>query len=277
MNQGFRRSRSLSESLESYSHLLDSISSSEAKRMLTSSKSTRNHYLESKGLTRLAEYIVITDDTSASHAADKIAVDGDVKSAVHESSCNEAAGGSENPVLPEEHSNDERGVSASIEADLCIAPLPSEVAGVSEECTAATCDDEQVLSSAEINDIPEEHAETCDDDLIHSSTEDDSCTLLRLLQSEDANIAEQHATPSDDQTLSCTAQPSEDISIAGENAMISKDDQIRSFEGTCCVPDPNQDTEDELNLGCEQETESPTSVLDVAFSDHTMLDGEIFT
>jgi hypothetical protein len=289
VNQGFRRSRSLSESLESYSHLLDSISSSESKRVLTSSRSTRNHSLESKGLARLAEYLVIPEDASALHALDKFDVDGDVKSAVDESSCSEvAAGGSENTEVPEELSSEEkRGVEASTEADLCIAPLPLEVVDVSEEHAAATCDDDLVMSSTEANmctdpsasgaDIPEQHAISCDDeDGIHSSTEADSCTLLGLLQSEDIDIAEQYTTVYDDQIKSCTAQPSEGTNVAEEHPMISNDNHIQSFEGTCCVPDPNQDSQDELNLGCEQETESPTSVLDVAFSDHTMLDGEIF-
>ncbi|KAM0875549.1 hypothetical protein ACQ4PT_036722 [Festuca glaucescens] len=284
VNQGFRRSRSLSESLESYSHLLDSISSSESKRVLTSSRSTRNHSLESKGLARLAEYLVIPEDASPLHGSDKIVVDGDVKSAVDESSCSEVAGDSENTELPKELLSDEkRGVAASTEADLCIAPLPSEVVDVSEEHTAATCDDDQVLSSTEANmytdpstlgaDMPEQQAITCDDeDVIHSSTEADSCTLLGLLRSEDTDIAGQHATVYDGQIKSCTAQPSEDTSVAEEHPMILKDNHIQSIEGTCCVPDPNQDSQDELNLGCEQETESPTSVLDVAFSDHAMLD-----
>ncbi|XP_047060347.1 uncharacterized protein LOC124667061 [Lolium rigidum] len=282
-NQSFRRSRSLSESLESYSHLLDSISSGESKR-LTSSRSTRNHSLESKGLARLAEYLVIPEDALALHASEKIVVDGDVKSAVDESSCSEVAGGSENTKVPEVLSSEEkRGVEASTEADLCIAPLPSEVVDVSEEHAAATCDDDQLLSSTEANmcndpsasgdDITEQQAISCgDEDGIHSSTEADSCTLLGLLRSEESDIAEQHTTVYDDQIKSCTAQPSEDTSVAEEHPMISNDNHIQSFEGTCCVPDPNQDSQDELNLGCEQETESPTSVLDVAFSDHTMMD-----
>ncbi|XP_047054855.1 uncharacterized protein LOC124661040 isoform X2 [Lolium rigidum] len=243
VNQGFRRSRSLSESLESYSHLLDSISSSESKRVLTSSRSTRNHSLESKGLARLAEYLVIPEDASALHALDKFDVDGDVKSAVDESSCSEvAAGGSENTEVPEELSSEEkRGVEASTEADLCIAPLPLEVVDVSEEHAAATCDDDLVISSTEANmctdpsasgaDIPEQHAISCnDEDGIHSSTEADSFTLLGLLQSEDIDIAEQHTTVYDDQIKSCTAQPSEGTNVAEEHPMISNDNHIQSFE-----------------------------------------------
>ena len=274
VNQGFRRSRSLSESLESYSHLLDSISSSEAKRVLTSSKSTREHsnsQLRSKGLSRLAEHLVIPEDAFASHALDKIVVDADVESAVDESSCNnEVAGASENPVLLQCYSGEEKcdAVAASTDAPLC-----SEVVDISEEHAAAACDDDQVLSSAEINDVPK----TCDDDIIHSSTEAES---FGLVQSEDSDIGEQHATPSDDQIQSCTTQPSEDIDSAEEHGVISDDGQIQSFIGTCSIPDPNLDSENELDLGCEQETESPTCVLDEAFSDHsepdTLLDGKNF-
>ncbi|KAM3197579.1 hypothetical protein ACQJBY_072947 [Aegilops geniculata] len=330
-NSGFRRSRSLSESLESYSHLLDSISSSESKRVLTSSKSTRDHSLDgpgagtalqrtsisqlrSKSVVRLAEFLVIPEDTLAPEVPEEIV--GDVNLAVDEASCNEVAGGSENPVSLEELLSECDVVESSTEDNLCIAPLASEVVDVSEEQAplassemvdvseeAATYDDDlEVLSSTQAKlcngpsasevDIPEDHATTCnddDDDLIHWSTGADPCTLLGLLQSEDINIAEQQVTPSDVQIQSCaTAQPSEDIDIAEEPAIISEDNQIQSFDalksvkGTSCVPDPNKDTEDELNLCCEQETESPTSVLDMAFSDHpaasseknhTMLDG----
>ncbi|CAM0879400.1 unnamed protein product [Alopecurus aequalis] len=258
LNHRFRRSHSLSESLESYSHLLDSISSSDAKRVLTSSKSTRdqsNSQVRSKDMTGLAEYLVIPEDAFASHAPDKIVVDGDVRSAVDASSCNnEVAGDSDNPVLPEEYLSEEKhDAVASTEADLCIVPLPSEVVDVSEEYTAATCDDEQVISSTEIDGYLEGHPRTCDDD-------------LSLVQPEYIDNTKRHVTPFDDQR-------SEDISIAGEDAMIANDHQIQSFEGTCCVPDPNQDIEDEFNLGCEQETESPSSVLNVSFLDRTMLDG----
>lgn len=277
LNQGFRRSRSLSESLESYSHLLDSISSSEAKRVLTSSKSTRDHslsgsgetfelqrssssQLRSKGLTRFSEYLAIPEDALASHATDKILVDGDVKFAADESSCNKVVSGSEKPVLLEEYLSDD--AAASTKASFGIAPLSSEVVDISEEHSATACVDDQVVPSTEVSlctdpsrpkvDIPEEHEPT----------------LLTLLQSEDIGIAEQHATPSDDQVQSCTPQPSKDINIAEEHAVISNKDEIQSFEGTCCVPYPNQDSEDDLDLSCEQETESPTSVLDVAFSNH---------
>lgn len=303
-NGGFRRSRSLSESLESYSHLLDSISSSESKRVLTSSKSTRDHSLDgpgavtslqrtsysqlrSKSVVRLAEFLVIPEDTLAPEVAEEIV--GDVKLAVDKGSCSEVAGGSENPVSLEELLSNEKCdvVESSTEADLCIAPLASsEMVDVSEGEAAASDDDLEVLSSTQAKprtdpsasevDIPEEHATSGDNDLLQSPTEADPCSLLSLLQSDDVNIAEQQVTPnSGDQIQSCaTAQPSEDIHITEEHAMISEGNQIQSFDalksvkGTCCVPDPNKDTEDELNLCCEQETESPTSVLDVAFSDH---------
>uniref|UniRef100_A0A3B6UA23 DUF4378 domain-containing protein n=1 Tax=Triticum aestivum TaxID=4565 RepID=A0A3B6UA23_WHEAT len=322
-NSGFRRSRSLSESLESYSHLLDSISSSESKRVLTSSKSTRDHSLDgpvaatalqrisnsqlrSKSVVRLAEFLVIPEDTLASEVSEEVA--GDVKLAVDEASCSEVAGGSENPVSLEELLSECDVMESSTKDNLCIAPLASEVVEVSEEQAplassemvdvseeAATYDDDlEVLSSTQAKlctdpsasevDIPEEHATTCndddDDDLIHSSTGADPCTLLSLLQSEDVDIAEQQVPPSDDQIQSCITQPSEDMDIAEELATISEDNQIHSFDalksvkGTSCAPDPNRDTEDELNLCCEQETESPTSVLDVAFSDHPAASSE---
>ncbi|KAM3346763.1 hypothetical protein ACQJBY_021003 [Aegilops geniculata] len=309
-NSGFRRSRSLSESLESYSHLLDSISSSDSKRVLTSSKSTRDHSLDgpgaaaalqrtsnsqlrSKSVVRLAEFLVIPEDTLAPEVPEEIV--GDVKLAVGGASCNEVAGSSENPVSLEELLSECDVVESSAEANLCIAPLASEVADVSEE-EAAICDDDlEVLSATQVKpcadpsasevDIPEEHATTCDDDddLIHSSTGADACTLLSLLQSEDVDIAEQQVPPSDDQIQACITQPSEDIDIAEEPAIISEDNQIQSFDalksvkGTCCVPDPDRDTEDEFNLCCEQETESPTSVLDVAFSDHPAASSENLT
>ncbi|KAM3197582.1 hypothetical protein ACQJBY_072947 [Aegilops geniculata] len=279
-NSGFRRSRSLSESLESYSHLLDSISSSESKRVLTSSKSTRDHSLDgpgagtalqrtsisqlrSKSVVRLAEFLVIPEDTLAPEVPEEIV--GDVNLAVDEASCNEVAGGSENPVSLEELLSECDVVESSTEDNLCIAPLASEVVDVSEEQAplassemvdvseeAATYDDDlEVLSSTQAKlcngpsasevDIPEDHATTCnddDDDLIHWSTGADPCTLLGLLQSEDINIAEQQVTPSDVQIQSCaTAQPSEDIDIAEEPAIISEDNQIQSFDALKSVKD----------------------------------------
>ncbi|KAF7020931.1 hypothetical protein CFC21_033971 [Triticum aestivum] len=276
-NSGFRRSRSLSESLESYSHLLDSISSSESKRLLTSSKSTRDHSLDglgaatalqrtsisqlrSKSVVRLAEFLVIPEDTLAPEVPEEIV--GDVKLAVDEGSCNEVAGGSEDPVSLEELLSECDVVESSTEDNLCIAPLASEVVDVSEEQAplassemvdvseeAATYDDDlEVLSSTQAKlctdpsasevDIPEEHATTCnDDDLIHSSTGADPCTLLSLLLSADVDIAEQQVPPSDDQIRSCITQPSEDIDIAEELATISEDNQIHSFDSLKSVKD----------------------------------------
>ncbi|XP_044974745.1 uncharacterized protein LOC123442694 isoform X2 [Hordeum vulgare subsp. vulgare] len=266
-NGGFRRSRSLSESLESYSHLLDSISSSESKRVLTSSKSTRDHSLDgpgavtslqrtsysqlrSKSVVRLAEFLVIPEDTLAPEVAEEIV--GDVKLAVDKGSCSEVAGGSENPVSLEELLSNEKCdvVESSTEADLCIAPLASsEMVDVSEGEAAASDDDLEVLSSTQAKprtdpsasevDIPEEHATSGDNDLLQSPTEADPCSLLSLLQSDDVNIAEQQVTPnSGDQIQSCaTAQPSEDIHITEEHAMISEGNQIQSFDALKSVKD----------------------------------------
>ncbi|XP_044347175.1 uncharacterized protein [Triticum aestivum] len=291
-NSGFRRSRSLSESLESYSHLLDSISSSESKRVLTSSKSTRDHSLDgpvaatalqrisnsqlrSKSVVRLAEFLVIPEDTLASEVSEEVA--GDVKLAVDEASCSEVAGGSENPVSLEELLSECDVMESSTKDNLCIAPLASEVVEVSEEQAplassemvdvseeAATYDDDlEVLSSTQAKlctdpsasevDIPEEHATTCndddDDDLIHSSTGADPCTLLSLLQSEDVDIAEQQVPPSDDQIQSCITQPSEDMDIAEELATISEDNQIHSFDALKSVKDhPAASSENHIML-----------------------------
>ncbi|KAM3346762.1 hypothetical protein ACQJBY_021003 [Aegilops geniculata] len=293
-NSGFRRSRSLSESLESYSHLLDSISSSDSKRVLTSSKSTRDHSLDgpgaaaalqrtsnsqlrSKSVVRLAEFLVIPEDTLAPEVPEEIV--GDVKLAVGGASCNEVAGSSENPVSLEELLSECDVVESSAEANLCIAPLASEVADVSEE-EAAICDDDlEVLSATQVKpcadpsasevDIPEEHATTCDDDddLIHSSTGADACTLLSLLQSEDVDIAEQQVPPSDDQIQACITQPSEDIDIAEEPAIISEDNQIQSFDALKSVKDSSlvektahSNEPLDYSVGNDDDLESSTSV-----------------
>src|SRR6185437_9328692 len=98
VSQGFRRSHSLSESLENYSRLLDAISSSESKRILTSSKSTRDHSLDvpsvmtssqrasevefrSLGLGRLDENQT-AEDALAPHAQEKTDVDADANVAM---------------------------------------------------------------------------------------------------------------------------------------------------------------------------------------------------
>ncbi|KAI4968993.1 hypothetical protein ZWY2020_046323 [Hordeum vulgare] len=109
---------------------------------------------------------------------------------------------------------------------------------VSEGEAAASDDDLEVLSSTQAKprtnpsasevDIPEEHATSGDNDLLQSPTEADPCTLLSLLQSDDIDIAEQQVAPnSGDQIQSCAiAQPSEDIHITEEHAMISEGNQI---------------------------------------------------
>ncbi|CAO2204633.1 unnamed protein product [Urochloa humidicola] len=281
VNQGFRRSRSLSESLEDYSRLLDAISSSESKRILTSSKSTRDHSLDAPGimaslqrasevefrsqdLSRQDENLVTAEDALAPHVQEKTDADGDTEVTMDDSSGGLAAGDPEKPALLEEHINDKKGdvaVSAKEYSEYsCIVPSPSEVVDSSEE-QAATCDNnDQVPSSAEVElcaahstseevDILEEHAEICDDAQIYSSAQADSCTALL---SEDANIAEEQ-TPT---------------------SQIPKPPR-----GTSCVPDPSQKFEADISLSCEQESESPISVFDVAFSDdpaspvkHTLLD-----
>ncbi|KAG8053449.1 hypothetical protein GUJ93_ZPchr0001g29851 [Zizania palustris] len=264
VNQGFRRSRSLTESLERYSHLLDSISSSQSKSTLSSSKSTRDHSLdgpaEVTGLQRTfaesrsislvipAENLVIPEDALASHVPQKtVVVNGDVDASMDEVSCDEVADGSENTALLEDYMNDKKCATAlSNDANLCTLPLPSEVLDISEE-RAATCDDEHVHSSKEVDlcaahstseevDVPEEHGTTSDDDHIDSSTEAGMCTII----SEDGNIAEEQTT----------------IPAV-----------LESREGIFCVPDPGQETEAEINLSSEQEADNPMSVLDLTFTD----------
>ncbi|XP_062187977.1 uncharacterized protein LOC133891252 isoform X1 [Phragmites australis] len=272
-NQGFRRSHSLTESLESYSRLLDSIASSDSKRMLTISKSTRDHSLDGPSVmsssqrTSNAEFnenLITSEDALASHVAEKTDV-GDMKVAMGESSSDEVAGGSENPALLQECIHDIKcHVAISTEVDSRTTPSPSEIVDISEE-QVATCDgNDQVFSSTEVDlcgvgstseetDIPEEHAAACDDYQIHS----DSCTAL---PSKDTNIAEEHRTTSHDNQM--------------HSFQISK-----PIEGTFCVPDPSHEIEADISLSCEQENESPMSVLDMAFSDdpaspvkHTPLD-----
>ncbi|PUZ58039.1 hypothetical protein GQ55_5G477700 [Panicum hallii var. hallii] len=217
VSQGFRRSRSLSESLENYSRLLDAISSSESKRILTSSKSTRDHSLDvpsvmtslqrasevefrSQGLGKQDENLVTAEDALTPHAQEKTDIDADANVAMDDSSGDVVAGDSEKPALLEECINGKKfDVAVSAEEDSCIVPSPSEVVDTSEE-QAATCgNNDQVPSSAEVDllaahsmseevDILEEHAETCNDAQIHSSAQADSCTPLL---SEDAKIAEE--------------------------------------------------------------------------------------
>ncbi|CAO2174616.1 unnamed protein product [Urochloa humidicola] len=214
VNQGFRRSSSLSESLENYSRLLDAISSSESKRILTSSKSTRDHPLDgpsvmtSLDLGRQDENLVTAEDALAPHVQEKTDADEDAEVTMDDNSGDVVAGDSENPTLLQECTDDKKGdVVVSAEEDSCIFPSPSEVVDTSEE-QAATCDsNDQVPSSAEVElcaahstsedfDILEEHAETCDDAQMHSSAQADSCTSLL---SEEAIIEEQTPTSQDNQ------------------------------------------------------------------------------
>ncbi|XP_062188044.1 uncharacterized protein LOC133891252 isoform X2 [Phragmites australis] len=227
-NQGFRRSHSLTESLESYSRLLDSIASSDSKRMLTISKSTRDHSLDGPSVmsssqrTSNAEFnenLITSEDALASHVAEKTDV-GDMKVAMGESSSDEVAGGSENPALLQECIHDIKcHVAISTEVDSRTTPSPSEIVDISEE-QVATCDgNDQVFSSTEVDlcgvgstseetDIPEEHAAACDDYQIHS----DSCTAL---PSKDTNIAEEHRTTSHDNQMHSfqISKPIEDTSL----------------------------------------------------------------
>ncbi|XP_062193105.1 uncharacterized protein LOC133896476 isoform X3 [Phragmites australis] len=233
VNQAFRRSRSLTESLESYSRLLDSIASSESKRMLTISKSTRDHSLVDPGVkssfqrTSNAEFdenLVTPEDALASHVSEKNDVDGDVKVAVDESSSDEIAGGSGNLSLFEEYISDKKcDAAVSTEADSCAAPSPSEVVDISEE-QAATCDhSNQVFSLTEVDlgdarstseevDIPEEHADIRDNGRIRSSTEVGSCNAL---PSKDDKVAEEHTTISHDNQMHSfhISKPIEDTSL----------------------------------------------------------------
>ncbi|AQK90309.1 uncharacterized protein [Zea mays] len=277
VNQGFRRSRSLSESWESYSRLLDSISSNESKRVLTSSKSTRVHSpdgpsviaslqrtseaFRSQGLDKRDENLVTAEDASAPHFEEKTDVDVDVEVAKGESSSDTVPGGSENPPLPDEY------VDHKSEEDTCTAPSPSEAVDVSEEQTVS-CDDNNQVPSSEVKlygdcstssgiDIPEEHAEIYDDNQIHSSTQADSYTSL---SSKGITISEEHTSTSHENQM--------------HPFQISK-----PIEGTFCAPYPGGEFEADISLSCEQETESPMSILHVAFSDdpdspvkHTPLD-----
>uniref|UniRef100_A0A0D9Y399 DUF4378 domain-containing protein n=1 Tax=Oryza glumipatula TaxID=40148 RepID=A0A0D9Y399_9ORYZ len=263
VNQGFRRSRSLTESLEKYSHLLDSISSNQSKKTLTSSKSTRDHSLDGsavmtglKNLVMTAENLVIPEHALAPDVPERTIADGDVDAAMDEISGHKDADGSENTALLEEYIVDKKcGVSVSTEANICTPPLLSEVIDISQG-HVATCDDDQVHSSTEDNmctahskseeiDVPEEHGTTCDDDHTNLSTE---AGMHTTKVSEDGRISEEHTTTSDDK-------------------QIHSSDVLKSREGTFCVPRPSQEIEAEINLSCEQETDSPMSVLDVTFPD----------
>ncbi|XP_066308409.1 uncharacterized protein [Miscanthus floridulus] len=207
VNQGFRRSRSLSESWENYSRLLDSISSNESKRILTNSKSTRDHSLDgprvitslqrtseafrSQGFDKLDEDLVTAEDALEPHVQED------------ESSSDMVAGVSENPALPDEYVDDKT------EEGTCTAPSPSEAVDISEEHTVS-CDDNSQIPSSDVElydacstssevDIPEEHAESYDDDdQIHSSTQADAYTAL---SSKETTISEEHTPISHDNKM----------------------------------------------------------------------------
>lgn len=202
-NQGFRRSRSLSESWENYSRLLDSISSGESKRTLASSKSTRDHSLDgpvastslqrtsealrSQGLGKRDENLVTAEDALAPHVQEKT---GEVAKG-QSSSDTMVAGGSENPALPDEHVDDKA------EDNTCAAPSPSEAVGISEE-HAASCDGNSQTPSPEVElcdacsispevGVPEEHSD--DDNQIHSSTQ--AADAYAALSSEETTVSEE--------------------------------------------------------------------------------------
>ncbi|XP_066317197.1 uncharacterized protein [Miscanthus floridulus] len=220
VNQGFRRSHSLSESWENYSRLLDSISSNESKRILTNSKSTRDHSLDSLQRTSEAfrsqgENLVTAEDALAPHVQEKTDVNINVEVAKGESSSDMVAGGSENPSLPDEYVDDKT------EEDTCTAPSPSEAVDISEE-QKVSCDDNSQIPSSEVElydacstssevDIQEEHAETYDDDQIHwhSSTQADACTAL---SSKEITISEEHTPISHDNQMHSfqISKPTED-------------------------------------------------------------------
>jgi hypothetical protein len=255
-NQGFRRSRSLSESWENYSRLLDSISSGESKRTLASSKSTRDHSLDgpvastslqrtsealrSQGLGKRDENLVTAEDALAPHVQEKT-----VEVAKGQSSSDTmVAGGSENPALPDEHVDDKA------EENPCAAPSPSEAVGISEE-QAVSCDGNSQTPSPEFElcdacststevGVPEEHsAETYDDGdgQIHSST-----------QAADAYAA----------------LFSEEITVSEERTPVSHGNQTHPLhtseptEGSSCAPYPSHELEADVSLSCGQETESPS-------------------
>ncbi|KXG31882.1 uncharacterized protein LOC8073300 isoform X2 [Sorghum bicolor] len=239
VNQGFRRSRSLSESWENYSRLLDSISSNESKRILTNSKSTRDHSLDgprvitslqrtseafrSQGFDKHDENLVTAEDALEPHVQEKTDINIIVEVVKDESSLDMVAGVSENPALPDECVDDKT------EEDTCTAPSPSEV-DISEEQTLS-CG--QIPSSeVELYDIQEEHAETYDDDQIHSSTQADACST-----SSEVDIPEEHAKTYDDDQIHSSTQAdaytslsSKEFTISEEHTPISHDSQMHSFQ-----------------------------------------------
>nr|XP_025878604.1 uncharacterized protein LOC4324515 isoform X4 [Oryza sativa Japonica Group] len=289
VNQGFRRSRSLTESLEKYSHLLDSISSNQSKRTLTSSKSTRDHSLDApavmtglQSLVMTAENLVIPEHALAPYVPERIIVDGDVDAAMDEISGHKDADGSENTVLIEEYIVDKKcGVSVSTEANICTPPLLSEVIDISQG-HVATCDDDQVHSSTEDNmctvhskseeiDVPEEHGTTCDDDHTNLSTE---AGMHTTKVSEDGRISEEHTTTSDDKQIhsSDVLKSREDSSLKPRVLHLSDTDDSADM-------DLNTSTSMELStagLGHKNVQESDSDELSSLQADPKNEDGLIY-
>uniref|UniRef100_A0A0E0FG89 DUF4378 domain-containing protein n=1 Tax=Oryza nivara TaxID=4536 RepID=A0A0E0FG89_ORYNI len=204
VNQGFRRSRSLTESLEKYSHLLDSISSNQSKRTLTSSKSTRDHSLDApavmtglQSLVMTAENLVIPEHALAPCVPERIIVDGDVDAAMDEISVHKDADGSENTVLIEEYI-------------------------VDKKCGMHT------TKVSEDGRISEEHTTTSDDKQIHSSdvlkSREDSSLKPRVL----------HLSDTDDSAdMDLNTSTSMELSTAGlghKNVQESDSDELSSLQ-----------------------------------------------
>jgi hypothetical protein len=199
------------------------------------------------------ENLVTAEDALTPHAQEKTDIDADANVAMDDSSGDVVAGDSEKPALLEECINGKKfDVAVSAEEDSCIVPSPSEVVDTSEE-QAATCgNNDQVPSSAEVD------------------------FLAAHSMSEEVDILEEHAETCNDaqihssaQADSCTALLSEDAKIAEEQTPAFHDNQMHEFEA-------------DISLSFEQESESPVSVLDMAFSaaaacpvKHTPLDGEV--
>ncbi|GJN37487.1 hypothetical protein PR202_gb26446 [Eleusine coracana subsp. coracana] len=222
VNQGFQRSRSLTESLESYSHLLDSIAKSESKRTLTSSKSTRDHSLYGPNMmsssprtsnTEVRSQGLIRHDETPEDALEfhenydeKTNAHGDKEAGVDENEIpsDEITG----RFLTEECISDKKSdVAVSTEAHSCTDPSPSEIVDISEARAATCADNDQGYSPIEVDlcdsrstpeeaDTLDQHAAICDnDDEIQSSNQADSC----ILSSEDATFTEEHTHSDDNQ------------------------------------------------------------------------------
>jgi hypothetical protein len=274
VNKGIWCSRSLTESLESYSRILDSIASSESKRTLTSSNSSQQNVMSSFPRTSNSEFRSQSlkghdetpEDSLESHDSDAEKTNYHRHKEVGKDGrpSGEITGGLENLSLPEEISDKKCDVAAT-EAHSCTDPSPSEVADTFVDQERICDDNDQVYSATKVGlcdahstQEVDLHAEICDNGEINSSMQSDSCkTALK-----EVTIAEEHMTHSHD------------------NQMHSFQNS-KQIEGTFCVPDLCHEFEAEIS--CEQETASPMSVLDTSFSDdlaspmkHAMLDGEIY-